>query len=473
MTDACFGLRSNKCGEKVFLVLECPPRAFGPRSGDAITDPAMVARRLMSDPFQAPLRVAYLVNHYPKVSHSFIRREILALERQGVEVERISVRGAEDSLFDPEDQREQQRTRYVLARGLFYVLLVAIGFSLRRPGRFLQGLRLALALSRRSDRSLAHHLVYLAEACLVATWLADTRVSHLHAHFGTNPAEVALLTHALGGPPYSFTVHGPEEFDKPEALALRRKIRHARFVVAISSYGRSQLSRWIEPVDWPKIEIVHCGLEPAFHEVTSGSPASAPRFVCVGRLCEQKGQLVALDAVALLRQRGVTCELVLAGDGEMRDAVERRSAELGVTDCVRITGWLSSGQVRDEILASRALVMPSFAEGLPVAIMEAMALRRPVISTYVAGIPELVRPEREGWLVPASDVAALADAMERCVVASTETLERMSLSARQRVLERHDVDQEAARLRLLFSGQTPEKRNFSGTLPAQDSAFAA
>ncbi len=428
---------------------------------------------LPQDPIRPPLRVAYLVNHYPKVSHSFIRREILALERQGVEVERISVRGAGDSLVDPEDQREQRRTRYVLARGPLYLLWAAFVFALRRPGKALSGLRLALALSRRSDRSLAHHLIYLAEACLVVSWLARARVTHLHAHFGTNPAEVALLIHALGGPSFSFTVHGPEEFDKPEFLALKRKIEHARFVVAISSYGRSQLSRWIDPLDWKKIQIVHCGLEPAFHELPAQAVPPAPRFVCVGRLCEQKGQLVALEAVALLKQRGVACELVLAGDGEMRQAVEQRRDELGIGDRVRITGWLSSSAVRDEILASRALVMPSFAEGLPVAIMEAMALRRPVVSTYVAGIPELVRPALEGWLVPAGDVAALAEAMERVATAAPDELERMSASARSRVLQRHDVDQEATRLRLLFSGQSPAARTWDDPPKPDENVFAA
>lgn len=260
-----------------------------------------------------------------------------------------------------------------------------------------------------------------------------------------------MLLRLLGGPPYSFTTHGPEEFDKPEPLRLREKVEHARFVVAISSYGRSQLFRWVGPLLWSKVQIVHCGLEPAFHEVDAEAVPDVPRFVCVGRLCEQKGQLVALEAVARLRDRGISCELVLAGDGEMRSEVEQRIRELGLNGQVRITGWISSSQVRDEILACRALVMPSFAEGLPVAIMEAMALRRPVISTYVAGIPELVRPGREGWLVPASDVSALAEAMEGCLATPLDELWKMSESARARVLERHDVDKEAGRLRALFS----------------------
>lgn len=403
----------------------------------------------------APLRVAYLVNHYPKVSHTFIRREILALERQGVRVERFSIRGAGDTPVDPEDRTEHQKTRYVLERGLASLLAPTLAAFLKSPLRFLGALRLALSLSRRSDRSALHHLAYFAEACRLSAWLRGSAVTHLHAHFGTNPAEVALLVHALGGPPFSFTVHGPEEFDKPEFLALKRKIELSRFVVAISSYGKSQLFRWIDHPFWHKVKIVHCGLEPAFYEGSQSPPPAARRLVCIGRLCEQKGQHVLLEAWAKLAARQPDCELVLVGDGEMRGVLEERIAALGIGAQVRITGWVSSDVVRDELLAARALVLPSFAEGLPVAIMEAMSLSRPVISTYVAGIPELVLPQENGWLVPAGDVEALADALEECLAASPEELSRRAEAGRARVLERHDVDVESARLRALFSGTMP------------------
>jgi glycosyltransferase involved in cell wall biosynthesis len=170
----------------------------------------------------------------------------------------------------------------------------------------------------------------------------------------------------------------------------------------------------------------------------------------VGRLCEQKGQLLLLEAAAILHRRGIDFELVLAGDGEMRAEVERAIARDGLASKVTITGWISSSQVREQLLGSRALVLPSFAEGLPVVIMEAMALTRPVISTFVAGIPELIRPGLDGWLVPAGDTQALADAMARCLGEDVESLERMGRHARERVLARHDVDSEAAKLRTAF-----------------------
>ena len=398
------------------------------------------------------LRVGYLINHYPKVSHSFIRREILALEKCGVSVMRVAVRGWDEAVPDPVDATERTRTRYLLQRGLLPLFAAAAQLALKRPKRFASALRMAIGMSRRSDRTLFHHMAYFVEACELVGWLAAARITHLHAHFGTNPAEVAMLANALGGPPYSFTVHGPEEFDKPEALGLSEKARHAAFVVAISSFGRSQLFRWLPQSDWPKVKVVRCGLEASFHDgVACTGGAASRRLVCVGRLCEQKGQLLLVQALHRVVGRGREVELVLAGDGEMRAEIESLVEQLGLQAQVRITGWIGSAQVRDEILASRALVLPSFAEGLPVVIMEAMALRRPVITTYVAGIPELVIDGESGWLVPAGDIDSLANAMEACLAAAPEMLASMGDAAHARVVERHDIDREAAKLASFFS----------------------
>jgi glycosyltransferase involved in cell wall biosynthesis len=302
----------------------------------------------------------------------------------------------------------------------------------------------------RADRSILYHAAYFAEACRIIPWIKTFGATHVHAHFGTNAAEVVMLAHALGGPPYSFTVHGPEEFDKPQFLGLGEKIRRAAFVVAISSYGRSQLYRWVEHAHWPKVKVVHCGLEPAFHDIAPMPLSAAPRLVCVGRLCEQKGQLLLIEAVARLAAKGIRIELVLAGDGEMRREVEALIARHALEEQVRITGWISGEKVREEILAARGLVLPSFAEGLPVVIMEAMALRRPVLSTFVAGIPELVIPGENGWLFPAGDIDALAAAIEDCLSCSTDELQVMGDAAHARVLERHSIDIEAAKLAKLF-----------------------
>jgi colanic acid/amylovoran biosynthesis glycosyltransferase len=302
----------------------------------------------------------------------------------------------------------------------------------------------------RAERSLPVHFIYLAEACYIEPWLRAAGVQHLHAHFGTNSAEVAMLVHALGGPQWSFTIHGPKEYDNVQLVGLAEKIRRCTFVAAISSYGRSQLYRLVAHQHWPKVKVVRCGLEPAYFSVEVSPAPSARRLVCVGRLCEQKGQLLLLEATRRLAARGIAFELVLAGDGELRAEIEASIKRHELQGRVRVTGWISGAEVREQILAARALVLPSFAEGLPIVIMEAMALGRPVISTFVAGIPELVQPGEHGWLVPAGDVEALADAMQACLEAPVETLARMGAAAHERVRERHNVDMEAAKLAKLF-----------------------
>ena len=396
------------------------------------------------------MRVAYFINQYPKVSHSFIRREILALERQGFEIQRIALRGWDAELVDAEDIEEQGSTRYVLRGGILPLLAGVAKTLLISPVRFFGALVLALRMSRRAERPLPFHLVYLAEACHMLAWIKDYGAEHVHAHFGSNSAEVVMLAYALGGPTYSFTVHGPEEFDKPEFLGLAEKVRRSAFVVAISSYGRSQLYRWVEHCHWPKISVVHCGLEKEFHGVAPTPVPAAPRIVCVGRLCEQKGQLLLVEAAGRLAARGLAFELVLAGDGEMRGEISRLIAAYDLVRQVRITGWISSERVREEILAARGLVLPSFAEGLPVVIMEAMALRRPVLTTYIAGIPELVIPGENGWLFPAGSVEALTMALEELLACPVDALTRMGDAGYRRVLQRHSVDTEAAKLGALF-----------------------
>lgn len=399
------------------------------------------------------MRVAYFTNQYPKVSHSFIRREILALERQGVEVERMALRGWSDPLVDPADLAEREKTHYVLRRGLAGLLPATIRRFLGRPAAFFRAIVMAFRLARQSDRSILFHLVYLAEACELADLCQKRGVDHLHVHFGTNPTEVALLARMLGGPRFSFTVHGPDEFDRPLGLHLREKIEAASLVIAISSYGRSQLYRWVDHRHWPKIQVVHCGLEGDFLDAPWEPDAPArPRLVCVGRLCEQKGQLLLLEAIRQLLSGGEKVELVLAGDGEMRADIERFIDEHGLRSVVSITGWISSERVQQELREARVMVLASFAEGLPVVIMEAMALGRPVVTTGIAGIPELVRQGVDGWLVPAGDVDALASALRESLHAPPQRLIAMGTAAAERVRERHRIDTEAAKLVRLFEG---------------------
>jgi glycosyltransferase involved in cell wall biosynthesis len=395
------------------------------------------------------MKVAYLVNQYPKTSHTFIRREILALEEQGHEVERVSVRRTDDPIVDESDQREVARTRVILDVGPAGLLQALARTALAMPSRFAEALAITLRIGWVSERGLLRNFAYLAEACVLERWLRDAGTQHVHAHFGTNSTAVALLCHVLGGPGYSFTTHGPEEFDKPLMIALREKLERARFAVAISSFCRSQLFRHCSYGHWPKIHIVRCGLDRDFLEAQPVPMPARPRIVNVGRLHEQKGQMLLVEAFARVVEKHPDAELVLVGDGELRREIEQAIDRLGIRKNVRITGWASNTRVREELESGRCLVLPSFAEGLPVVIMEALALARPVLSTYVAGIPELV-DGGAGWLVPAGSVDALAEAIDEVLAADVSALDARGKEGQARVRDRHDARKEAQRLAELF-----------------------
>jgi len=391
-------------------------------------------------------KIAYLINQYPMASLTFIRREIAAIEATGRSVQRYAVRAWDTPLVDPDDLTEAARTRRILDDGSLRLLSALVGTALSMPRRFARALAEVWRLGRKSERGVLIHLIYLAEACVLCNWTRQDRIDHLHVHFGSNSATVAMLCRLLGGPPYSFTVHGPEEFDRPASLGLGRKIRHAAFVVPISSYGRSQLWRWAEFRDWGKVHVIHCGLDESYLGAPVSPPCSAPRLINIGRLSEQKGQLILVEAAARLRAQGRDFEIVLIGGGPLREAIEERICQLDLGAHVKLAGWMTGPQVRHELLASRGLVLPSFAEGLPVVIMEALALRRPVISTYVAGIPELVRPGETGWLVPAGDVDELVAAMIQMLDAPLDQLERMGQTGAERVVRDHNIRTEVGKL---------------------------
>jgi colanic acid/amylovoran biosynthesis glycosyltransferase len=402
------------------------------------------------------VRVAYFTNKYPAISHTFIRREIRAIEALGVAVSRYALRPSEN-LIDPQDKKEEAQTRYVLKAGAGEIARHFITMLITRPLAMGQAIRQTFKIGWHSERGILRHLIYVAEAAVLASWCSRDAIEHIHAHFGTNSAAVAMLASRLSGIPYSFTAHGPEEFDKQSLIGLEEKIRHCTFVVAICSYGRSQLYRYIERKLWHKVQVIHCGLEPAIFAAAK-SPTVVFRLVFVGRLSEQKGGLLLVEAARRLASQREDFELVLAGDGDMRADIDALIKSYNLQSRVRITGWIDAHRVQEEILAARALVLPSFAEGLPVVIMEAMALKRPIISTFVAGIPELVHPGEHGWLVPAGDVEALVDAMQDCLDAPVETLARMGEAAQKRVRLRHSVDIEAAKLVKLFEASIIEGR---------------
>jgi colanic acid/amylovoran biosynthesis glycosyltransferase len=403
----------------------------------------------------AIMRVAYFTNIYPAVTHTFIRREIRATEVLGVKVFRCAVR-SDVNLVDREDMKEKAETRYISEVNIGELLRASFITLLTRPLTTARAIRLTFKIGWRSDRGILMHLVYMVEAILLAYWCRKNAIQHIHAHFGTNPAAIVMLAAQISEIPYSFTAHGPQEFEKASLLSLDLKLERAKFAVCVSAFGRSQLMLWSHPDHWQKIMIVHCGLDSAFFEVPVQPPPPTLRLVCVGRLDEHKGQLVLVEAARRLRDAGVHCEIVLVGDGPMRHYIEKAIHRAGLQREITITGWMSGDRVKAEITASRAMVLPSFSENMPVVIMEALALCRPVISTYVAGIPELIQPGRTGWLVPAGDEIALSEAMRDALTAPADDLAAMGAEGRLHIIKHHEVSREALKLKSLFG--TP--RNF-------------
>jgi glycosyltransferase involved in cell wall biosynthesis len=396
------------------------------------------------------VKIAYLVNQYPQASQSFIRREINGLEALGLQVDRYTLRTWDQELVDPGDKAEKEKARVVLGVGARGLLIAMLATFFTQPGKWTRAFRLAWKMGKRGEKGRLYQLIYLAEACVLLKWLRESGAEHLHAHFGTNSTTVAMLVHELGGPRYSFTCHGPEEFDRPLALKLGEKISRARFVVAVSEYGRSQLFRWCDHTHWHKIHVVHCGVDASFLEAGASELSDVHRLVCVGRICEQKGQLLLVEAAGILKRENISFELILAGDGPMRKEVESVIARHDLMEHVKITGWITNQQVREQLLSARAMILPSFAEGLPVVIMESLALKRPVISTYVAGIPELVEPANTGYLVPAGSVDHLAVTMKQVLGEEIGHLRQLGREGARRVALGHDAAQEANRLSHLF-----------------------
>jgi glycosyltransferase involved in cell wall biosynthesis len=392
------------------------------------------------------MQIAYLMNTYPVTSATFIRREIAALEARGVNVRRFAVRAWTDKLVDPADQIEAQRVTYLLT-GAVGLTLGALREAVVNPRGMVRAVVAAWTMARAAGAgALVRHVAYLLEAVRLKRETRDC--AHLHAHFSTNTAAVALLCARLGGPGFSFTAHGPDEFFDMQASSLRLKLAECRFAVAITEFARVQLALAGGMQVWPKLHVVRCGVDLDRLQAQPAPALDAP-FVCVGRLCDAKAQDLIVQAMAGLCADYPQARVVLIGDGDTRPRVQAAIAAHGLTDRIELRGWADNAAVAQALSEARALLLPSFAEGLPIVIMEAFALGRPVISTYIAGIPELVDAEC-GWLVPAGDVPALMRVMAECLDTAPEDLARMGRAGRARVEAAHDVAKSAARLEQLF-----------------------
>lgn len=401
------------------------------------------------------MRLAYVTGRYPAVSHSFILREIQALRRLGVEVETLSIwRTADEDLYSKADVVERDATYSVLPLRPLRFLAAHLSALFSRPRDYGATLLESLRLSPPGARGKLWHVFYFAEAIVLWRRCRRLRIRHVHAHFTGNAAMAALLIAHLErrrGWSWSMTVHGPVEFYDVTLSRLAAKVERARLVFCISDFARSQVMAQVGSEQWEKIRPTRCGIDPGVfsHPHRSSREPGPVRILTVGRLFQLKGHAVALDAVAKLKSRGVDVEATFVGDGPTRPSLERLAGELEIDDRVTFAGAVGQDEIGRYYAAADAFCLASFAEGLPVVLMEAMAMRLPVVATRIMGVAELVEHGATGLLVPPARPDLLADALE--VVAGDRALrERMGEAGRAKVVAEFDIDEAARQLKLDF-----------------------
>jgi glycosyltransferase involved in cell wall biosynthesis len=399
------------------------------------------------------MRIAYLASEYPAPSHTFIRREIAALRRAGLAVVTFSIRPARGEPASDQERADRAETQAVLGRSPFAYAGALASALVTRPARTLGALGLALRHRAPGARALVWALFHFVEAVLLAGLLRRGGVTRLHSHFANSGATVGLLAANIAGIPWSMTLHGVSETDYPAGLMLADKVRRADFVACASWFMRAQAMRVAAPRDWPRLHVVRCGIDPAAMPQAAAESDEAVKFVCVGRLSREKGQRGLLEAFAAVRDAIPRARLDLVGDGPLRAELEALARELDIAAAVRFHGALSEADTLARIAAVDVLVLPSFMEGLPLVIMEAMALGRPVIASGVAGIPELVKHGDNGILVPPSNWSALGQAMI-ALARDGDERRRLGTAARAAVMDEFAIDRAVRPLiALLTSGR--------------------
>jgi colanic acid/amylovoran biosynthesis glycosyltransferase len=400
--------------------------------------------------------IAYITTFYPAVSHTFILREVEALRRRGVAISTTGVRRASAAdLLSEQDRRAFETTHALLPPRWGSVVGAQIFALLRHPCAFVSTLGLALKLARAGWRGPLWQVFYFGEAIMAWRHWRRMDVRHVHAHFAAVPADVALLASHFGraagsGPrSWSFTMHGPIELWDVSWFGLADKVRHADAVVCISDFARSQLMALVEERHWSKLRVIHCGVDPARYAGVADPPSGRPRILCVGRLVPEKGQAVLLNALALLTKHGVDAELELVGEGPSREALEGLVTKLALGDRVSFAGTIGQDAIDAHYEAASVFCLPSFSEGVPVVLMEAMACRRPVVATAIAGIRELVDDGKSGVLVSPGRTDELARALER-LLRNPDLCQQLGEAGRRHVARCYDIGSSAGQLQELF-----------------------
>jgi colanic acid/amylovoran biosynthesis glycosyltransferase len=397
------------------------------------------------------LSLAYLVSRYPAISHTFILREVLELRRAGFRIEVASINGPDRP---PEELTEEERTE---AAATFYVKAAGIAGALRahlmalgRPVAYVSGILYATKLARLDLRKLLMNAFYFVEAVMIGRWMKERGIKHLHVHFATPASTVGLIAAKIFPLSLSLTVHGPDEFYDVPGYLLADKISAAKLVCAIGFFARSQLMKISNPAQWDKIKITPLGVDPAvFVPRPFRSDSKTFEIICVGRLVPAKGQHVLLAAVERLLSQGRAVRLRLVGDGPDRDSLQRIAGNHGMAGQVIFEGAVNQDRIRGLFEQADAFALASFAEGIPVVLMEAMAMEIPCVTTWINGIPELIRNSIDGLLVAPSDDEGFAAAIAR-LMDDEELRRRIGVAGRRRVMEKYDLKLNVARLGRVF-----------------------
>jgi colanic acid/amylovoran biosynthesis glycosyltransferase len=407
------------------------------------------------------VRIAYVCSRYPAVSHTFIQREVAALRGFGLDVDTVAIRrAAADEALSRADKAEAEATYAILPVRPWH-LARAHANALRYPGAYRATLNTAFRLAPRGLRGRLWQLFYFAEAVVLWDRARRRGVEHLHAHFANVGSDVALLAATLGreagrGPrTWSMTMHGSTEFYDVSAFRLPEKVRDARFVACVSDFTRSQLMLHTEEEHWPKLALVRCGVDPqAFGAVARDGASGALRVLVVGRLVSEKGYSLLLEALADVVARGRDVTLEIVGEGPAGEALRARAGALGVAERVQWLGAVGQDEIRRHYEEADAFCLPSFAEGVPVVLMEAMAMQLPVVATRIAGIPELIDDGVSGLLVAPARAGELADALDQ-LAASPELRGQLGRAGREAVMAGYDAERWARELQhLLVDGHS-------------------
>jgi colanic acid/amylovoran biosynthesis glycosyltransferase len=403
-------------------------------------------------------KMAYLLSQYPAVSHTFIFNEITQLRKEGFDISTASVNACDRPISKlPESElAEQSATFYLKPAGAVKALQSAIFSTFKYPLGVLRGLFFTLRLGGSPKR-----LFYFIEALMVGAWMSKKRLTHLHVHFGLAAATAGMIVAKTFPFTYSLTIHGPEEFYDVSKFYVTEKVDAALFICCIGSFARSQLMKVSPSNQWHKFKVVPLGVDqekftPSRRlSVAPALPFKAPfEILCVGRLVPAKGQHILVSAVKRLVEENRAVRLRLLGDGPERRSLEERIVTERLTAHVILEGAVNPDRIRDFLRNADVFALSSFAEGIPVALMEAMATEIPCVSTMIAGIPELIRDEIDGLLVPPSDEEALAEALRR-LMDEPEFRRRLGRAGRLRVIDRYDLEKNVKALAEVYQCHLP------------------